>query len=109
MRHLPGTARKRGGREGGSGAGPGIHCCSVADGKQRCQMRDSERQATHQRSMIIRDQGAPLQVAVWVKNWLEGLKVMELMLAVRSCRKMLVLSSRSPEVVFVRLEKATLY
>lgn len=38
-----------------------------------------------------------------------GMKVMELALAVRSCRKRLVLSSRSPEALLVRLENATLY
>lgn len=89
--------KEEGGREG---AGPRI-CDTAADGKQICRMRDSEHQAAHQ--------GVPVQTATQVKKELGALKVMKLMLAVWRCRKALVLSSRSPEVVFVHLENATLY
>lgn len=97
--------KEEGGREGGKdgrreGSGP-RSCDTAADGKQICRMRDSRQQAAHQ--------GVPVQIATRVKKKLGALRVMKLMLAVRRFGKTFMLSSRSPEVVFVHLENSTLY
>lgn len=53
---------------------------------------------------------ALVQMVIRVKKKiLEESNVMKVMLAVWSCRKIVVLFSRSSEVVFVHLENATLY